>query len=1042
MKNKNKMLLSLLTVLTLIPTIPSYADTSSMDSTTVNPIIVSHFLPAANDNTQVAAVSGAVDGGFGWDSGSYWHTGTAPTKESVTAANRVIRKVASSENTYYMFNPKANAAALYRTMAEENYIDPTIDADYYISFISRDALGSMSSVTNNPSTSTQSINHKFFVGSTGLYASFSKFATDDTTNWLTTALTVNNETTQSSKSILCGTVYKNLIWIDANESGEDIVRYQLVGINEGFDLNSWDLEMSADLGDNKLTYVGFQSNGQGTAQVGDIVIEKYDSLTTALDAYAKLSAGNSITKQECETALESIAKYTDGTIKNIVFPELTQYIVDNNYSDLLVSKKVSATFEENAVLHTQDYDKLEIAFNYAFGSGNYIAELLRDGKSVPADISFKGNKLIVENADLMPDGEYAVKITNAKNLFEVVVTDFEFKFRTSIVPVINVKDGDMLNSGDVISWTDAEGVITTVTVGDAEIANGEGIDRENGEYTLKISSVKGEEASERSIKITVNKPTVPTAKNVKIELEEDASVETGTMLVGSYDYDDINDDSEDENSTICKWYSCNKDGTGEAEIGTGKKYTLAETDENKYIVFKVTPASTSDDETKFGETVSSAVMTGAFAPTASNISFVSKPKLGEKLEVKFDYADLNGDEMDDAIYEWHLVDGTTDTQIIPEQSTEEADNSKLMITEEYIGKQIYVKVTPKSKKAPFNGGVETSDKVYAPEIPYAENIKINGTAKVGNTLYVTYDYRDINGDQEGESKIEWINALTDEVLSTNESLSLTNQHKGISIFARVTPMSSEAPFEGMPITGSSVEISSGSSSGGNGGGGGFSYSGSSSGSVKPTVEKDEVETPVAPIEKVFSDIVGHWSEEYVIRCRKLGIVNGKTDTTFEPEGNVTRAEILAMLLRAKGINTAEYKGAFADVDQKDWYAGYVQYALDNGIISQAELFRPNDNVKRSEAAKMIAVANNILAEKGTELSYNDKNSLPEWSVEFICALFEADIMSGDDNGSFNPEKSLKRGEMAKIICKTIDYTEIKNLADKTDVSDSNEEAAQ
>ena len=182
LKNKKKLSL-LLGAAILLGTIqmPVMADETQIPS----PVTVSYTVPAVSaDKTVITAVDNGISGGTGWASTSYWHTGTKPTTDAWTATNRYIRIASAGDNTYYLVNPAATGAGLYRTVAEANYINPTIDADYYISFVSRDALGSMSSVTNNPTSATQSIDHKFYVGSTGLYASFSKFVADDTENKL------------------------------------------------------------------------------------------------------------------------------------------------------------------------------------------------------------------------------------------------------------------------------------------------------------------------------------------------------------------------------------------------------------------------------------------------------------------------------------------------------------------------------------------------------------------------------------------------------------------------------------------------------------------------------------------------------------------------------------------------------------------------------------------------------------------------------------------------------------------------------------------
>ena len=87
-----------------------------------------------------------------------------------------------------------------------------------------------------------------------------------------------------------------------------------------------------------------------------------------------------------------------------------------------------------------------------------------------------------------------------------------------------------------------------------------------------------------------------------------------------------------------------------------------------------------------------------------------------------------------------------------------------------------------------------------------------------------------------------------------------------------------------------------------------------------------------------------------------GIVNGKTDTTFAPDAKITRAEAVTMIYRLQA-NGASFSSrqSFTDVDTNAYYADAVGYASYAGITNGKtnSTFAPNDNVTRGEAATFI-----------------------------------------------------------------------------------------
>ena len=96
----------------------------------------------------------------------------------------------------------------------------------------------------------------------------------------------------------------------------------------------------------------------------------------------------------------------------------------------------------------------------------------------------------------------------------------------------------------------------------------------------------------------------------------------------------------------------------------------------------------------------------------------------------------------------------------------------------------------------------------------------------------------------------------------------------------------------------------------------------------------------------------------------LGIINGYEDGTFGPDRDVTRAEFSAMLMRALasgGLGSSDPAGTpFTDLGDAEWAISDIRTAYDLGIINGMTLttFEPNSNVTYEQALKMIVCALN------------------------------------------------------------------------------------
>src|SRR5665647_1270425 len=121
------------------------------------------------------------------------------------------------------------------------------------------------------------------------------------------------------------------------------------------------------------------------------------------------------------------------------------------------------------------------------------------------------------------------------------------------------------------------------------------------------------------------------------------------------------------------------------------------------------------------------------------------------------------------------------------------------------------------------------------------------------------------------------------------------------------------------------------------------------------------EPRVRAAESPFTDIVGHWGEEYINNTYNRGIIEGYPDGTFKPDGNITRAEMAVMVIKAMGLDSVE-KPNLEFTDAKDipsWAAGYIKTAVDKGIIKgypEDGTFKPEDKITRAEISIMVVKA--------------------------------------------------------------------------------------
>lgn len=205
----------------------------------------------------------------------------------------------------------------------------------------------------------------------------------------------------------------------------------------------------------------------------------------------------------------------------------------------------------------------------------------------------------------------------------------------------------------------------------------------------------------------------------------------------------------------------------------------------------------------------------------------------------------------------------------------------------------------------------------------------------------------------------------------------------------------------------------------------------------------------------FTDINNHWAKDSIITLAQKGVVNGITDTEFVPDGEVTRAQYLKMIMEATGIETTAVRtGECLDADGDDWYGTYLQSALDKGLIPKDMVtgysesvdykvdgdgnatytkviykgaFNGNLPIKREEMAVltqyMYQYTRTILTNKRTETkqpsAFRDNDSISDWAKVSVNQAVANGFMDGMDDNMFNPAFTATRAQAATVILRVL-----------------------
>ena len=177
----------------------------------------------------------------------------------------------------------------------------------------------------------------------------------------------------------------------------------------------------------------------------------------------------------------------------------------------------------------------------------------------------------------------------------------------------------------------------------------------------------------------------------------------------------------------------------------------------------------------------------------------------------------------------------------------------------------------------------------------------------------------------------------------------------------------------------------------------------------------------------FADVpAGSWYAAGVQSAYELGLMTGTGANAFDPSGDLTLAETVVLAARLHSIYTGD--GA-SFTGGATWYQPYVDYAIQNGVIPSGAYSDYGATATRAQFASILAAAlpSEALPAINTVTILPDVDANATYAAAAL-KLYNAGILTGSDAaGTFNPESSIQRSEVATIVTRMADQSQRKTF---------------
>lgn len=161
----------------------------------------------------------------------------------------------------------------------------------------------------------------------------------------------------------------------------------------------------------------------------------------------------------------------------------------------------------------------------------------------------------------------------------------------------------------------------------------------------------------------------------------------------------------------------------------------------------------------------------------------------------------------------------------------------------------------------------------------------------------------------------------------------------------------------------------------------------------------------------FTDVPeSHWAHDAIEYVVDAGLFAGTSDTTFNPEGTMTRAMLWVVLARMDDVDTSRTNGGA-------WYQAGLDWAVENGISDGTN---PNNNITREQFAAMLYryaenAGEDITADTAELNKFIDTINISSYALQPLAWAVENGIVSGTSSDTISPSGNATRAQVATML---------------------------
>ncbi|MDR1558268.1 MAG: S-layer homology domain-containing protein [Clostridiales bacterium] len=192
-------------------------------------------------------------------------------------------------------------------------------------------------------------------------------------------------------------------------------------------------------------------------------------------------------------------------------------------------------------------------------------------------------------------------------------------------------------------------------------------------------------------------------------------------------------------------------------------------------------------------------------------------------------------------------------------------------------------------------------------------------------------------------------------------------------------------------------------------------------------------TVIAP-GKTFADVKSGENKAAIEALASRGIINGKSDSVFDPDATMTRAEFAAIVTLALGLPEKTGTSVFADIPVSAWFEKPVNTAYFYEIVTgvSAAAFNPGGTITRQEAAVMTVRAAKLCgmdtvmdetAIRDTLAQFGDYRTIAGWAQSALAFCYAEGILD-DSEFDIKPAEDIKRCEVAEMMYRMLRLAEL------------------